>query len=657
MEGLFRRPSGIYFARLAVPVRLRAVVGQTELIGSTGVRDLSLARIVGGELLTQWRKRLRDLERLQLNMNLDLEQLTVGSPVLASGTGTLPIAQAAAASGLSAEALLREAVDGRLALFVRLSNCRGALVRYEDLHRNPDGGWDVPQPAFMPSGAIETLFTGVVQIIDAREVAAQLLAGDVPEHVLFGQPGDKLTAFAPDDPQPLGVAATEVLAREVEALRRNLASMVTLDQIEVARARRATPVPAVDERRLRRLADSVELYLQDHERPRGDEQTRRIRGACRLFLELMGADLRGIDLTRDEVRRFRDEVLPTLPAKENKVRLIHKTTSISESIAAVAATDWPRLSPDQCVKTMGWIGGWIEWLGRESWCEAGLAAGLTRGGQAGRAASTKRKKTQDQDRRDPFTDTELTAIFDAPWFRKGRGELTTAGTYRTWSPAKTWLPLIGLLTGARIGEIAQLQLSDIWRNEHGVWLFDVIDGSDGDADGNISRKKLKNVNARRQIPVHSELLRIGLIEWRDDLRAAGFRRLFPELKYDPEKGYGKAMTKWFSAYLAGLGMPRNGRKVFHSFRHTMATRLSNDMVAPLEVVKQILGHERGQSTTVNTYRKDMVATGPDSPLVQQIEAVTFPFLRALAPLDRRAGLQAVRDALRRKTSGRGGEED
>ena len=51
MDSIFRRKNGVYFARLVVPVRLRLVVGKTELIASTGVRDLYLAKIVGAEIL------------------------------------------------------------------------------------------------------------------------------------------------------------------------------------------------------------------------------------------------------------------------------------------------------------------------------------------------------------------------------------------------------------------------------------------------------------------------------------------------------------------------------------------------------------------------------------------------------------------------------
>ena len=157
--------------------------------------------------------------------------------------------------------------------------------------------------------------------------------------------------------------------------------------------------------------------------------------------------------------------------------------------------------------------------------------------------------------------------------------------------------------------------------------------------------------------MHRDLVRIGLIDWTSRLREAGYTRLFPELKHDTVKGYGKSFTKTFSRYLAGLGMPRNGRKVFHSFRHNMTTKLLNNLEAPTILAKQVLGHERGDSTTVNTYRKDVTADGVNSKLVQLIEAVSYSVIEQISVFDHAAGLQAVSNALDRKNRGRGAAED
>ena len=297
MDGLSRRPSGVYVARLTVPARLRAVVGQTELITSTGARDLPLARIVAGELLAQWRRRFLDLDRLKCDMDVDILRVTAGSPALASGTGFLPLSEAAAASGLGEDSLLREAASGRIQLFARLLRCKGMRVPFDALDRNPEGGWDVPQPDQMPEQAIDEVHTGVLQLLSAPEAATHLLAGDAFDDVLFGILNDATQGFAPDLTLSLGRQSIELLAREVESLRREAGARVTPEQTALANVERNTVTTAARPHDHRPLKDLIEQFLNDHKKPRGDEQTRRIRDACMLFLELMGVALRGCDLS------------------------------------------------------------------------------------------------------------------------------------------------------------------------------------------------------------------------------------------------------------------------------------------------------------------------------------------------------------------------
>ncbi|MDU7187743.1 MAG: SDR family NAD(P)-dependent oxidoreductase, partial [Klebsiella sp.] len=50
-------------------------------------------------------------------------------------------------------------------------------------------------------------------------------------------------------------------------------------------------------------------------------------------------------------------------------------------------------------------------------------------------------------------------------------------------------------------------------------------------------KSLKTVNAIRQVPIHPRLIELGLLEYVDALKVAGYDRLFPELKHNKIKGY------------------------------------------------------------------------------------------------------------------------
>lgn len=664
MDGLTRRPSGVYVARISVPARLRGVIGKTELTASTGVRDLKIARIVSGGMMAAWRRRFLELENLTLGLDLDVLRVVNGSPILAGATGHLRLSEAAVASGLGETTILKHAAEGRLNLLHWAAGLTGHFIDLAELDENfdpctvNDVEYVLPSPSRMPREALEMSFSGVLQLSPPETPAAMLLAGREVSTRFFLDPGSPGHGFILDEPITLNRFDIFVVSAQVEALRRRVAGLVTPDQFSAAQDKKQSAQPTAEQAvRSRPIQDSIEAFLADHAEPRGDEQTQRIRSACLLFLELMGQDLCGKDLDREVMRRFRDKELPRVPANENKVRLIHKTKSISESIRAVEGTDWPRMSAEQQVKRLVWIAGWMDWLGNEGWTEKGLLAGISGRGEAGAASAKRRQTRKDQDRRDSFTEDELNLIFSASWFRDGQGELSKSGTYRTWMPYRTWLPLIGLLTGARIGEIAQLSLSDLWQNEAGVWLFDITDGSEQEDGAEPAKKRLKTVNARRQIPMHPKLIELGLIQWRDLLRDQGYTRLFPELKFDKTKGYSKAATRWFSEYLGKLGIPRDLRKVFHSFRHNMTTRLLNDLEVPLPLAKQILGHERGDSVTINTYRKDVIANGLTSKLAMAISSIDYGCLDRLGKFDQSAGLKAVKDALARKNGGRGSAQD
>jgi integrase len=628
VESIFRRKSGVYFARLVIPARLRPIIRKTELIATTGVHDLILAKIVGAEILAGWRRQLLEFDSLA---NVDVVRVSIGSPVLGSGS-ILRLREAAAASGIDVDSLIRYATESRLKLYVAGGATPGYVVPYDDLdHDRELGGVDVPLPRHMPESAVATVQPGLLcvhpQDIDA--VAADVLGGKECRLVLFDLPGRPGSRFVPTGGVKVDRDTLSVSAAEVEALRRVLASRITPEQLSHAKSSPA--VLAANKNATRLTSNAVDAFMVERAKSCDPDQARRVRAACDLFVELMG-DPRLCDLDRDQIRHYRDILLPTVPANENKVRLQYRTDSIKKSIEAVAGTTWPRISAAERSKRMQWLCGLFEWLSIEKWIPDDPAAGL-----AGRLATRGSKKGAAHSKRDLFTRAELQTIFSARWFEVGHGQLTNAGTYREFLPLYFWLPLLGLFTGARINELSQLGLDDMRISDGGVWFIDLTE--DGD-DGN---KKLKNDSSVRTIPIHPTLIALGLVEWRHRLEREGFTRLFPELKHDVVKGYSKAAVKWFSQYLARFGWPRNGRKVFHSFRHTLASECLNVLGLSEAVTAQISGHARSQSVLGTTYRKDVV---PDE-LFKAVAQLDFQ-LPPIAKFALDEGVMAVRNAIARK---------
>ncbi|MDQ0423309.1 integrase [Peteryoungia aggregata LMG 23059] len=153
-------------------------------------------------------------------------------------------------------------------------------------------------------------------------------------------------------------------------------------------------------------------------------------------------------------------------------------------------------------------------------------------------------------------------------------------------PYQKWATLIGIYTGARLGEIAQLHLKDI-RQQDGIWVFDM--NEDGD------RKSLKTSAARRLVPVHGELIAVGLLDYVQFMRDRNATKLFPDFTYDPKNGWGRQQSRWFNdRLLVQLGL-KSKTRVFHSLRHTVNTRLLQAGVAD-PLVKSIIGHEQDGMT-------------------------------------------------------------
>jgi integrase len=99
---------------------------------------------------------------------------------------------------------------------------------------------------------------------------------------------------------------------------------------------------------------------------------------------------------------------------------------------------------------------------------------------------------------EPFSAPELKRLFASPVFVAGERPVGGRGE------AAFWFPLIALFSGARRTEIAQLKVGAVRQGEQGIWYFDFTnEGED---------QSLKNALSARSVPVHSELIRLGVLE-------------------------------------------------------------------------------------------------------------------------------------------------
>ncbi|WP_157801222.1 site-specific integrase [Sphingobium sp. LB126] len=150
---------------------------------------------------------------------------------------------------------------------------------------------------------------------------------------------------------------------------------------------------------------------------------------------------------------------------------------------------------------------------------------------------------------------------------------------------KFWLPLIALFSGMRQEEICQLRLDDV-RKAEGIWIFDIKEGEG---------RQLKNRNAIRKAPIHHSLIRLGLLDYADQMRARPGNLLFPDLNPGgADNRLGHNYSKWFTRYRRDTALYVK-RMDFHSFRHNAITFMKRANV-PDSVVDEVTGHETAGET-------------------------------------------------------------
>ncbi len=292
----------------------------------------------------------------------------------------------------------------------------------------------------------------------------------------------------------------------------------------------------------------------------------------RLAADLFGADRPIRDISREDCKAFR-AVVQALPPNATK-RFRGKSLV---DVAKLGLPEADRLRPSTMNHYIDSLATLFNYAESERWISQNPAKRLAL------------KGVKKRHRRDPFTTAELAAIFAAPLYT---GCVDDEHGYAKPGPnrprrGRFWIPLVGLFTGMRQGEIAQLRTDDVRLFQGVLCIFIAADGDDVDE---ADRKRVKTEAGERYVPVHPELLRIGFAQHVEQMRKAGAERLFPDIVRGAD-GYFSPLSKWFSRFLADAGVKRQ-RNAFHSFRHTFRDAMREASV-PLEAVVALGGWEGG----------------------------------------------------------------
>lgn len=598
-------------------------------------------------------------------MTLDIEKLRAENPLL-DGAGMIPVVDAARTIGLSPELLANELLNDGAQVFTHLHGqpCWRVPV-LNDLDRDFGGEfiWNEVE-AYRE----RTLHTGPVRFLDPRATLQQAITAGESQEGVF-RDGKSAGVFL-EEPIAIDLARCIVHKTAVTRVRARLVASLspaptvalsapsiisgtptalpvpspsaTVGAVPTGLPTRieSTPVvfdPITAKHGKKRFWGLFELYARS--RTWGEDQTRRMTTEAGLFRDLMGDPELG-EIELETIDQYASR-LAQLPSDIYLAKRRFGTDSLDDLIR-IAEREGLERKREATIK--GHIGRLSEILAfgeRKHMLRFNPASDYKRG-------DGRFNVPRAQDERHAFTSHELSLIFAQDWFTAGSGSFNRAG-WTTWRPHYYWLPLLGLFTGGRINELSQLYLADILQSEGGQWYLDFnLTGTDKIDEKD---KSLKTINALRVVPLHNRLVQLGLPEYVQALRKAGHKRLFPELKRDAVKGYGKPASSWFNERFLGrtLGIERNGMKTFHSFRHTFLTATER-LGTPERVMAQIAGHQRGDTESWNRYAKDRDA----DQLAAVINGLAFTEADGIAPFVATDGIRAIQCAKRQKDSVRRG---
>lgn len=300
-----------------------------------------------------------------------------------------------------------------------------------------------------------------------------------------------------------------------------------------------------------KLSESFEDFLTIHRADwksnGGMEKTYR-QSFFPLLIELTG-DILTNELTKYHINEL-VKIIQVYPSNKNKKQ--EYKNLLSRDFLNINTPEEDRLSSISKRKYKTHIGMFLRWLRSSDLTSIDLDIPLK---------AIKTQKTRAADQKSIFTCEDLKKLFNSNKYVLGLHE----------TASRFWVPLIALYTGARLNEICQLSINDIYIEKSSeIWVFDFNENKD------VDQKSLKRSEHSRLVPIHKKLIELGILEYIEKIKKNNIR-IFPELIYKrDENKYGNDIQRWFNrTYINSKNCNITTSKTsFHSLRHTVITHLS-----------------------------------------------------------------------------------
>jgi len=352
----------------------------------------------------------------------------------------------------------------------------------------------------------------------------------------FNADGSRTVAFG--DVQPHDIETVRKLAREFAG-----------DKPAPAPA----PAPPPKKDGTPKLSEAVKQFLAREAKGDKVAMLRKHESVLPVFVELVG-DVRLSELKQRQLIQFFDN-LCRLPKTWHLIRRREKLT-----VRQIIEREWPGV---ELVGLKSFKGTWrpsvsrfLSWA-RSTYHDDGFPVGLTLG-----EATYSGDRKSDEHKQRALTLDELKRLFEGPEQAAFAADPAEHHKY--------WLPLLCAYTGSRISEVAQLNpQADIRRDSAGIWYFELSEETEG-ADG--LRKSIKTGITRR-VPIHQQLIDLGIVSYFERVKATGSKLIFPEWSVI-ESGKLRQPGRWLAKHLRTIGLygatNEAGRALrgAHAFRHT-----------------------------------------------------------------------------------------
>jgi integrase len=193
------------------------------------------------------------------------------------------------------------------------------------------------------------------------------------------------------------------------------------------------------------------------------------------------------------------------------------------------------------------------------------------------------------------------------WAHPELKRLLRSSSFKASTTDFKWVTRLMLYGGLRPSEACQLKPRDI-KLIDGVHCISIDDSG--------SAQRLKNLNAKRYVPIHKYLLEQGFIAFVEQ-RKSTHTQLFDYKPVGINEDWSKTYCKQLAKLQTEIGMQANLRPTSYGFRHTFIDEMKQLDISE-HIVAQIVGHAN-PNITFSRYGKDINVAA----LLKDIERIEY----------------------------------